>query len=216
MKRNVSLGLPVVCLRVGGTEVCLLGFIASSSKKRAIVTSDDEDELNVASSSKLAEEPEHKKAKIAVDETVEEMAQDVQDIAAQQLKDIKQAPKPVDAIETPSEDKVKVKKASFPPAPIFASTSKPKPSSSSSEKPKSKGKGKAKVDPDDEDDEETKMDEDAGLDSPEDADDGEDDDIKEEADKKEMNEAAMKLASTYAGTLNSVTKEESQWEEGKP
>jgi hypothetical protein len=180
------------------------------------VTSDDEDELNVASSSKSAEEPEHKKAKIAVDETVVEMARDVQDIAAQQLKDIKQAPKPVDVIKPPSEDKVKEKKASFPPAPIFASSSKPKPSSSSSEKPKSKSKGKAKVDPDDEDDEETKMDEDAGMDSPEDADDGEDDDIKEEADKKEMNEAAMKLASTYAGTLNSVTKEGSQWEEGKP
>ena len=160
---------------------------ASLTKKRHIVTSEDEEGEQTAGSSKTSKEPEHKKARIGVGETIEEMAQDLQDIAAEQLKDIK-------------------------PAPASGTADSGGLSSTN------KGKGKAKIDPDDDEEEEEthNLDEDVDMDSPGDADEGEDDDQKEEADKKEMNEAAMKLASTYAGTLDSVTKDASQWKEGAP
>ena len=190
-------------------------LLVSSSRKRNIITSDDEDESKVAGSSRSGEEPEHKKAKIQVGETIEEMAQDVQDIAAQQLKDIKQAPGAVESGLSSINVKEEGPKMSFAPASSSASSSKPK-LSSTIEKPKSKGKGKAKIDPDEDEEEELNKVEDEGTESPDDADDGEDDDIKEEADKKEMNDAALKLASTYAGTLDSVTKGGSQWKEGAP
>lgn len=192
---------------------------ASLTKKRHIVTSEDEEGEQTAGSCKKSKEPEQKKAKIGVDDTIEEMAQDLQDIAAEQLKDIKPAPASGTADSgglSSAEIAKRPKKNSPPPTSAVATNSKAKPPSIAG-KSTNKGKGKAKIDPDDDEEEETHdLDEDVNMDSPGDADEGEDDDQKEEADKNEMNEAAMKLASTYAGTLDSVTKDASQWKEGAP
>jgi hypothetical protein len=181
------------------------------------VTSEDEDDEELAGSSMSLKEPEHKKTKIGVDETVGEIAQDLQDIAAEQLKDIKQAPasRTAESGESSSAGKAKAKKISPSPTPITVPSSKAKPNSAAG-KSNNKGKGKVKIDPDEDEEEAQQLDEDAGTESLEDGEDGEDDDLKEEADKKEMNEAAMKLASTYAGTLDSVTQGGFQWKEGTP
>ena len=193
---------------------------ASLTKKRHIVTSEDEEGEQTTGSSKTSKEPEQKKTRIGVDETIEEMAQDLQDIAAEQLKDIKPAPASGTSDSgglSSAEIAKRSKKNSPPPTSAVATNSKAKPPSIAGN-PTNKGKGKAKIDPDDDEEEEEthNLDEDVNMDSPGDADEGEDDDQKEEADKKEMNEAAMKLASTYAGTLDSVTKDASQWKEGAP
>jgi len=144
-------------------------------------------------------------------DSVEEMAQDIQNIAAQQLSDIKAAPGASD-FKIPS-TKLHSKSESLPESSSgLTATTRP---IVEAEKPTRKSKGKAKVDPDDEPDELREV-EDPDVKSGADGDDAEDDDIEDEKDRKEMNDAAMKLAATYAGTLSDAMKGTVSWKAGQP
>jgi hypothetical protein len=178
----------------------------------------DDDDAEPTKTSASAESPAKKKAKIDPSNSIEEMADEAQEIAAEQLKDIKKVTE-----KGSFEIKPVIKKGPTAPHSIF---SRPSPApkagpSSSSNTFKDKTK-KRKIDPDDD---ENEMDvegtpaddhESAGKSSQHEDDDAEEDEVNEEAESKEMNEAAMKLASTYAGTLDSVSKKGKQWKEGEP
>ena len=181
------------------------------SKKRHVVESEDEADNGVAGPSTKTQEPEQKKLKMDPGESVEEMAQDIQDIAAQQLSDIKSAPaasgSDIHSTHPVSESK--------PPSALSSRPTIASKPTVKTDKPNGKGKGKAKVDPDEEP-EDIRDVEDQGVKSGGDGDDAEEDDIEDEKDKKEMNDAAMKLAATYAGTLSDTMKGTVSWKAGQP
>jgi len=176
-----------------------------------VVESEDEADNGEAGPSTKTQEPEQKKLKMDPGESVEEMAQDIQDIAAQQLSDIKSAP----AASGSDIHSTHPVSGSKPPSALSSTPTIASKPTVKTDKPNGKGKGKAKVDPDEEP-EDIRDVEDQGVKSGGDGDDAEEDDIEDEKDKKEMNDAAMKLAATYAGTLSDTMKGTVSWKAGQP
>lgn len=153
----------------------------------------------------MSQEPEEKKRKLDVDESVQEMSKDVPNVVADQIDQIKKAP--ASTASAPKIDKIM-------PKPVSSNWQGPDSKSESTKK-----KGKYRVDSEDETEGIDKTEDvvsDAGDEKQEEEEEAEEEEMNEVVDKKEMNEASKKLAASFSGTLKQVSDSQSNWKKGAP